>query len=111
MTWEELAQKIEYFPSKKIAKLWNGITTIAQWDNESLYEAWECFKDLLRKCPYHDIFIWLQIKTFYNRLDSTNHSMLDAIVDRALMNKTSKVGYELHEELVYNNYQWSCEIS
>lgn len=37
--------------------------------------------------------------------------MLDATIGRALMNNTPKVGYELHEELVYNNYQWSYEIS
>lgn len=50
------------------------------------YKAWECFKDLLKKCPHHDLPI--QIQTFYNGLGATNRSMIDAIASEALINKT-----------------------
>ena len=48
-TWEELAQKFfaKYFPPAKTAKLRNDITTFVQLEGESLYEAWERYKDLL----------------------------------------------------------------
>ena len=46
----------------------NDITSFVQMENESLYDAWERFKDLLRKCPYHGIPPWVQIQTFYNGL-------------------------------------------
>ena len=48
-TWEELAQKFlaKYFPPSKTAKLRNDITTFVQLEGESLYEAWERYKDLL----------------------------------------------------------------
>ena len=47
-TWDGLAQKFlaKYFPPAKTAKLRNDITTFAQLDMESLYEAWERYKDL-----------------------------------------------------------------
>ncbi|PPD90687.1 hypothetical protein GOBAR_DD12374 [Gossypium barbadense] len=44
-----------YFPPSKNAKLRNEITTFQQLDDESLYEAWERFKELLRKCPHYGI--------------------------------------------------------
>ena len=56
-TWNDLAQKFlsKYFPPAKTAKLRNDITTFSQFGNESLYESWERFKELLRKCPHHGL--------------------------------------------------------
>lgn len=107
MTLEELAQKCltKYFPPTKTAKLKNDITTFTQWENKSLYKAWERFRDLLRKCHYHDISIWLQIKTFYKGFDTTNHSMLDVIVCGEHISKTFEAAYKLLKELVSNNYK------
>ncbi|KAA3469847.1 Retrovirus-related Pol polyprotein from transposon opus [Gossypium australe] len=36
---------------------------------KSLYEAWEHFKSMLRKCPHHGLQAWLQIQIFYNGVD------------------------------------------
>ncbi|XP_030963798.1 uncharacterized protein LOC115984958 [Quercus lobata] len=110
-TWEELAQKFlaKYFPPAKIAKLRNDITTFIQFEGESLNEAWERYKDLLRRCPHHDLSAWLQVQTFYNGLGATNRSMVDAAASGALMSKTHEVAYELLEELASNNYQWPIE--
>ena len=110
-TWEELAQKFlaKYFPPAKTAKLRNDITTFIQFEGESLYEAWERYKDLLRRCPHHDLPAWLQVQTFYNGLGATNRSMVDAAASGALMSKTPEAAYELMEELASNNYQWPTE--
>ncbi|KAI3704170.1 hypothetical protein L1987_74385 [Smallanthus sonchifolius] len=63
-TWDDLAQKflMKYFPPAKTAKLRNDITTFTQDDGESLYEAWERFKDMLRKCPHHG-YQWYNPRT------------------------------------------------
>ncbi|PWS05605.1 hypothetical protein, partial [Enterobacter sp. HPCN14] len=65
-TWGDLAQKFlaKYFPPSKTAKLRNDITSFCQFDGESIYEAWERFKELLRKCPHHALPDWLIIQTF-----------------------------------------------
>ena len=59
----------KYFPPGKTTKLRAEITSFAQRDNESLYEAWELFKDLQCQCPHHGVPDWLLIQTFYNGLD------------------------------------------
>ncbi|XP_075486375.1 uncharacterized protein LOC142525980 [Primulina tabacum] len=56
-TWEDMATAflIKYFAPSKTMKLQADITTFAQFEQESLYEAWESFKDLLRRCPHHEL--------------------------------------------------------
>ncbi|XP_031264274.1 uncharacterized protein LOC116122580 [Pistacia vera] len=67
-TWEQMTQKFlsRYFPPTKTAQLRNDITMFVQVDTESLYEAWERFKDMLQRCPHHELQVWLQVQTFYN---------------------------------------------
>src|SRR5436190_14882718 len=72
-TWEEVARAFsnKYFPPSKTTKCKNDIMTFAQMDHESLYEAWERFKELLRKCPHHEVPKWLQLQTFYLEFNQT----------------------------------------
>ena len=49
----------KYFPPCKTAKLRNDITSFVQFNGESLYEAWERFKELQRRCPHHGLPDWL----------------------------------------------------
>ncbi|KAF7823798.1 uncharacterized protein G2W53_021942 [Senna tora] len=92
-TWEELAQQFltKYFPPGKTAKMRNDITSFVLLDNESLYEAWERFKELLRKCPHHGLRKWLQVQTFYNGLSSDIRTSIDAIAGGALINVPERV--------------------
>jgi len=62
-TWEMLSKAFlsKYFPPGKIAKLRAEITPFIQRDGESLYEAWDRFKDLQRECPDHAVPDWLLI--------------------------------------------------
>ena len=62
-TWDGLVNAFltKYFPPAKSIKMRNDITNFLQQDQESLYEAWERFKDLLRKCPHHDLPMWMQV--------------------------------------------------
>ncbi|KAF7844258.1 uncharacterized protein G2W53_001163 [Senna tora] len=74
-TWEGLDQQFltKYFPPGKTAKLRNDITLFVHFDNESLYEACERFKDLLRRCgalmskPVDDTY------TLLETMSSNNH--------------------------------------
>ena len=56
-TWEELTKAFlaKFFPPSKTASLRNQITSFSQREDETLYEAWEQFKDLLRLCPHHGL--------------------------------------------------------
>ena len=74
-----LVQKFlaKYFPPAKTVKLRNDITKFMQYDQESMYEEWERYKDLLRY-PHHELPGWLQIQTFYNGLRLEHRAMVDA---------------------------------
>jgi len=48
-TWEELTMAFlaKFFPPSKTVSLRNHITSFTQREDETLYEVWEQFKDLL----------------------------------------------------------------
>ena len=56
-TRDSLAHKFlaKYFLPAKIVRMRNNNMNFLQMEIESMYEAWERFKDLLRKCPHHEI--------------------------------------------------------
>ncbi|KAL5569743.1 hypothetical protein UlMin_026318 [Ulmus minor] len=107
-SWNGLAEKFitKYFPPTKNARMRNDITSFRQTDDESLFEAWERFKDLLRRCPHHGIPICIQMETFYNGLLPPTRLMLDASAGGALLNKSYAEAYELIESIAANSYQW-----
>ena len=69
----------KYFPPVKSVRMKNDITNFLQQDQESFYETWERFKDLLRKCPHHGLPMWMQVQTFYNSLHHNTQTMVDAV--------------------------------
>ncbi|XP_062118324.1 uncharacterized protein LOC133831937 [Humulus lupulus] len=101
-TWEDLAQKFlsKFFPLAKVAKLRGEINNFYQNEGESLYDAWERFKDLLRKCPHHGIEKWMLVHNFYNGLCGTTRTIIDAPAGGAFMSKGADEAYELLEEMV-----------
>ncbi|GJU01922.1 putative reverse transcriptase domain-containing protein [Tanacetum coccineum] len=54
-TWEDLKTKFlnKYCPPGRTAKKMEEISNFQQEPDETLYQAWERFKELLMKCPQH----------------------------------------------------------
>ena len=107
-TWETLSKVflMKYFSPGKTAKLRNDITSFAQQDGESLYEAWERFKDLQRQCLHHGVPGWLLVQTFYNGSEQSVKILADAATGGAFMGKLIKAAKVLLEEMASNNYRW-----
>ncbi|XP_037495258.1 uncharacterized protein LOC105634587 [Jatropha curcas] len=79
-------------------------------DQESLYEAWERFKDLLRKFPHHSLPKWLQVQTFYNAFSPNIKIAHDAAAGGSFERKEIDEAYDLIEEMATNShYQSSSE--
>lgn len=89
-TWGDLAQKFltKFFPMAKTVAMRNAITQFAQHSGESLNEALERYKEMLRKCPHHGMPNWMIINCFYNGLGAISRSMVDASSGGALWNKS-----------------------
>ena len=107
-SWAELSQAFlnKYFPATKTAKLRESITKFQQQYEESLYEAWERFKDLVRRCPHHGLLEWLVVQTFYQGISPQTRLSLDAAANGSLMNKTHQEAMDLIEDMALNSFQW-----
>ncbi|XP_062113074.1 uncharacterized protein LOC133824222 [Humulus lupulus] len=99
----------KFFPPAKAAKLRGEINNFYQNEGESLYDAWERFKDLLRKCCHHGIEKWMLVHNFYIGLCGTTRTIIYAAAGGAFMSKGADEAYELLEEMAMNNYQWPAE--
>ncbi|GJU94458.1 hypothetical protein Tco_1319214 [Tanacetum coccineum] len=69
----------------------NKITSTLKYKNvphEAINEAWDCFKDILRKCPHHDFSKLHQIDTFYNALTQSDQDSLNVAAGGNLLNHT-----------------------
>ncbi|GKC53229.1 hypothetical protein Tco_1075974 [Tanacetum coccineum] len=79
-TWEVLKTKFlnKYCPPARTAKKMEEINNFQQEPNESLFRAWERFKELLMKCPQHYLTNMQEAILFYNGLDVPTRQILDS---------------------------------
>ncbi|GJW29325.1 reverse transcriptase domain-containing protein [Tanacetum coccineum] len=79
LTWDDLVSKFinQFFPPSKTTNLRNEITNFQQRFDESFYEAWDRFNDLLGACPHHGFSELHQLDTFYNALNSNDQDSLN----------------------------------
>ena len=110
-TWQELCQKFlsKFFPLEKQAKLRNEIVVFAQYDGETLYEAWDRFKELLRQCPQHGLPKWMQLQTFYMGLTPATKNLVNAAANGSFMNQTKEASFNLLEMMAMNNERGGSE--
>ena len=87
--WDDLLNKFlaRFFPQAKATKLRIDISSFYQYEGKSFYEAWERFKDLLRKCPHHSFTKWMQVHHFYNGLSRSTGTIIDASARGAIYGK------------------------
>nr|GEW29890.1 hypothetical protein [Tanacetum cinerariifolium] len=60
------------------AKQLEEIRNFKQERDETLYQAWERYNDLLYKCPTHGINSHQKVNIFYYGLRTMNHQLLDS---------------------------------
>ncbi|GKE29784.1 hypothetical protein Tco_1445168, partial [Tanacetum coccineum] len=78
--WETLKTKFlnKYYPPARAAKKMKEINNFQQEPDESLFRAWERFKELLMKCPQHYLTDMQEVILFYNGLDVPTRQILDS---------------------------------
>nr|GEX25853.1 hypothetical protein [Tanacetum cinerariifolium]GEX27314.1 hypothetical protein [Tanacetum cinerariifolium] len=84
------------FSLKGAAQIWlekepprssNEITRFQQRFDESFYEAWDRFNDLLRACPHHGFSELHQLDTFYNALNVNDQDSLNSAAGGNFLDK------------------------
>ncbi|GJQ90652.1 reverse transcriptase domain-containing protein [Tanacetum coccineum] len=91
LTWDDLVSKFinKLFPPSKTINLQNEITRFQQRFDETFYEAWDRFNDLLRACPHHGFYDLHKLDTFYNALNSNDQDSLNSTVVVAKVSSTT----------------------
>ncbi|KAL4376267.1 hypothetical protein GQ457_02G024530 [Hibiscus cannabinus] len=80
-------------------KLSNKFTSFRQDFYESMYEAWERYKDLWRRCLWHGLLELTQVSIFYNFVNTSTRMMFYAYGNGTLLDKPLREGLEILEKL------------
>ncbi|GJU55798.1 retrovirus-related pol polyprotein from transposon TNT 1-94, partial [Tanacetum coccineum] len=77
---ENLKKKFwsKYCPPARTAKKMEEINNFQQEPDETLYQAWERFKELLIRCPQHYLTDMQEVILFYKGLDVPTRQILDS---------------------------------
>ncbi|GJZ26482.1 reverse transcriptase domain-containing protein [Tanacetum coccineum] len=99
LTWDDLVSKFinKFFPPSKTTNLRNEITRFQQRFDETFYEAWDRFNDLLRACPHHGFSELHQLDTFYNALNSNDQDSLNSAAGVSASSSTSGISPDVAE--------------
>ncbi|GJU79684.1 hypothetical protein Tco_1282049 [Tanacetum coccineum] len=80
---------IRYFNKINSTMKFPNVPSTSQRFDESFYEAWDRFNDLLRECPHHGFSELHQLDTFYNALNSNDQDSLNSAA--GVMNRDTEV--------------------
>ncbi|GJW16670.1 putative reverse transcriptase domain-containing protein [Tanacetum coccineum] len=80
------------------------INNFQQEPDETLYEAWECFKELLMTCPQHYLIEIQEVILFYNGLDVPTRQILDS--RGAVPTKTAADAKTAIQEMAEYSQKW-----
>ncbi|XP_057770898.1 uncharacterized protein LOC130990689 [Salvia miltiorrhiza] len=96
-TWQELQSKFleKYFPAARIQNLRTRISNIKMGSGEVLYEYWGRFKQMLAKCPQHQIPDHDLIRYFVGGLRRQDRQWLHAACGGSILNKSAAEAFKL----------------
>ena len=112
-SWEELVEAYMsiFFPSALTAEKIGEIIVFKQGEEESLYNAWERFKRLLKRCLMHGIDLPTQMDIFSHAMNYTSKGIIDASCCGAFKRRSAEEARQVIEDLAKCNYKASSEAS
>ena len=90
--WEELVEAYlsRFSPAALTLKRRGEIIVFKETEDESLFNAWEEYNQLLRRCPMHGIEQVTQMDIFYHTMYYTSKGTLDAAFGGAFKMKSAE---------------------
>ncbi|KAL4276157.1 hypothetical protein AHAS_Ahas20G0179100 [Arachis hypogaea] len=112
-SWEKLVSAFlaKFFPPQKMSKLRVEIQTFRQKEGESLFEAWERYKQLIKMCPTDMLPEWSIICIFYDGLSELSKMSLDHSTRGSLHLKNPAKAQELIDMVANNQFMYTYERS
>ena len=111
-SWDKLVKAFlaKFFPPQKLSKLRVDVQTFRQKEGESLYEAWERYKQLTKKCPSDMLSEWTILDIFYDGLSELSKMSLDHSAGGSIhLKKTPEEAQELINMVANNQFMYTSE--
>ncbi|CAM8884895.1 unnamed protein product [Rhodiola kirilowii] len=110
-TRDKLAETFlqQYFPPSKTAHFKNKIISFRSIDGETLYEAWERYKELMRMCPHHNLELWQIMDTFYRGIDRGMRTLINQTAGRGLTEVPLEETYAIVEKVAQDYHLWTSD--
>ncbi|XP_070040923.1 uncharacterized protein [Nicotiana tomentosiformis] len=96
----------KYFSLAKTGTFRREIHNFCHKDNETVFEAWERFKEIVRKCQHSGIELWMQLQDFWDGLTPASRRTLSNAAGGLLMKKTPEEIVTILDELSEDANQW-----
>ena len=109
--WEELVEAyMSRFPPLALTSKRRGeIIVFKQGEDESIYNAWERYKRILKRCPMHGIDLTTQMDIFYHSMNYASKGIIDAACCGAFKRISVEEARQLIEDLAKCNYKSPSE--
>ncbi|GKB46127.1 hypothetical protein Tco_0896880 [Tanacetum coccineum] len=110
-TWEIIKGKVlsKYCPPSRTAKKMEEINNIQQETDETLYQAWEQFKEILLRFPQHYLTSMEEVILFYKGLDVPTRQIFDS---KGVIPKMSAAdAKKAIQEMANHSQKWHDETS
>ena len=100
-----------FFPPTLTFEIRGEIIVFKQREDESLYNAWERFKRLIKRCLVHGIDLTTQMDIFYHAMNYASKGIIDASCYRDFKRRSVEEARQLIEDLAKCNYKAPFEAS
>ena len=107
-TWAEMTQEFlkKFFPTHRTNALRRAIMNFAQKEEETFFQCWERYNELLNACPHHGYERWRLISFFYDGLNSTMRQFVEMMCNGEFMNKETEEAWDYFDMLAENTQSW-----
>ena len=100
-----------FFPPALTFERRGEIIIFKQGEDKSLYNAWERYKRLLKRCPMHGIDLTTHMDIFYHAMNYASKGIIDASCCGAFKRRSVEEARKLIEDLAKCNYKAPFEAS
>ncbi|CAL2263997.1 unnamed protein product [Prunus armeniaca] len=109
-TWQQLHTKFlnKYYPASKTLNYKREILTFTQKPNEEFHEAWERYTEMYIKCPHVNIDSYTHMNIFFDGLNPTSKSHVNASARGSLSNKSAREAFQLFDMMATESQQWAA---
>ena len=100
-----------FFPPTLTSERRREIIFFKKGGDKSLYNAWERYKSLLKRCPMHGIDLTTRMDIFYHAMNYASKGIIDASCCGAFKRRSAEEARQLIEDLAKCNYKALSEAS